>query len=292
MIVVTTPTGTIGRQLLDRLVGSDEPIRAIARDASRIPHRVRDRIEVVEGSSDDPDVVNQAFDGADAVFWLVPPNFTLEDAESYYLDFSRPACAAITHHGVQRVVGVTSLGRDYGEDAGLLSAAFAMDRLIESTGVHYRALRMPYFMENLLSQADAIREQGTLSMANSGDRQLATVATRDIAAMACDLLLDRSWTGQDGVAVVGPDDLTPHEMAAVVSEVLARPVRLRETSGSELRATLVGYGASEGFAEATVDMVAAQDDGIYDAEHRASRRSPSGFRQWCEDVLAPAVPAR
>ena len=28
---------------------------------------------------------------------------------------------------------------------------------------------------------------------------------------------------------------------------------------------------------------------IYDAEQRASQRSPTSFRQWCEDVLKPAV---
>ncbi|TIX73170.1 MAG: NmrA family transcriptional regulator, partial [Mesorhizobium sp.] len=37
MIVVTTPTGSIGHQVLETLLGSDEPIRVIARDPSRLP---------------------------------------------------------------------------------------------------------------------------------------------------------------------------------------------------------------------------------------------------------------
>ena len=37
MIVITTPTGAIGRQVLDNVLASGEPVRVIARDPSRIP---------------------------------------------------------------------------------------------------------------------------------------------------------------------------------------------------------------------------------------------------------------
>lgn len=71
MIVVTTPTGQIGRRVVDKLLESDEPVRVIARDPSCFDPEVRGRVEVVEGSHGDPRVVNEAF--ADAVFWVVPP---------------------------------------------------------------------------------------------------------------------------------------------------------------------------------------------------------------------------
>jgi hypothetical protein len=74
-----------------------------------------------------------------------------------------------------------------------------MDELIESTGVSYRALAMPFFMENLLSQAGAIKSQGMFFLPSSGDRTLATVATRDIAAVAARLLLDDSWSSRAGL---------------------------------------------------------------------------------------------
>jgi uncharacterized protein YbjT (DUF2867 family) len=53
-------------------------------------------------------------------------------------------------------------------------------------------------MENLLRQAQAIKEQGTFSMANTAGRPLPAVATRDVAAAAAALLLDTSWSGQAG----------------------------------------------------------------------------------------------
>src|SRR4051812_41976964 len=105
MIVITTPTGQIGRQVLDNVLDSDEPIRVIVRDPSRLSSRARERVEVVQGSTTDVDVVTKAFAGADCVFWLVPPNPRAESIPGHILDFVRPVCEAISRQGVERVIG-------------------------------------------------------------------------------------------------------------------------------------------------------------------------------------------
>lgn len=290
MIVITTPTGQIGHQVLDQLLDCGDPIRVIARDPSRLSPRVRERVEVVQGAHDDSEVVNRAFAGADCVFWLVPPTLHAASIEGYYLDFTRPACEAIKNQGVKRVIGVSTLGHGWTENAGHLSAALAMDALIERTGVHYRALSLPFLMDNLLRQVEAIKNQGTFSLANAGDRKLSTVATPDIAEAAAKLLLDDSWRGQESVPVVGPDDLSPNDMAQVMSEVLQRPVRFQHIPRDMYKARLMQRGVSEAIAQGLVDMVAAQDQGIYTIEPHTVQ-APTSFRQWCEQMLTPDVQA-
>src|SRR5690349_16856039 len=105
MIVITTPTGQLGHQVLNNLLTSSEPIRVIVRDPSRLPLHTRERVEVVQGSHDDYDVVNRAFAGADSVFWVVPPDHHAVSVEAAYVDFSRPACEAFKNQRVKRVVG-------------------------------------------------------------------------------------------------------------------------------------------------------------------------------------------
>jgi uncharacterized protein YbjT (DUF2867 family) len=290
MIVITTPTGGTGRQVLENVLDGGEEIRVIAREPGRLPPHVRERVEVVRGSHGDPGVVTEAFAGADSVYWVVPPNPRAEDVEGYVLDFTRPACEAISTQGVKRVVGVSTLGRGVAKNAGQISAALAMDELIGSTGVSYRALEMPGFMENLLQQVEPIRSQGVFSMAVSGGRRLPTVATRDIAAVAAGLLLDDSWSGQGGVPVVGPDELSPDDMARIMSEVLARPIRFQQVGGEVYKSTLMRHGVSEASAQGLIDMAAQIEQGIYDAEPGTARPvGPTGFRQWCQEVLKPAV---
>jgi len=71
--------------------------------------------------------------------------------------------------------------------------------------------------------------------------------------------------------------------------VLNRPVRFQQVSGDAHKATLMQYGMSDAFAQAIIDMVAAQNDGIYDAEQCTAPATPTSFRQWCEEVLKPAI---
>lgn len=284
MIVITTPTGQVGSQLLTLLDDADDDVRVVARDPCKLD---AERFEVVAGGHDDPKVIDRALDGADALFWLVPPNPQADDVHEHYRSFTRPACEAIERHGVERVVAVSSLGRDHPYDAGLLTAAFEMEALLEQTGAHIRTLRMPYYMENLLAQTAAL-EQGTLTFANDPDRPLATCATRDIAAAAAGLLRDRTWTGRDAVSVVGPDDLTPRGIAEVIADVLGRVVELAHVPIEAFAASLAEHGFSDGAAQAFAAMIRAQDAGIYDAEVTAAQRSPTSLRTWAEVALKPA----
>jgi uncharacterized protein YbjT (DUF2867 family) len=290
MIVITTPTGQIGRRVLGDVLDGGQPVRVIARDPSRLPAQARERVEVVQGSHGDLEVVDRAFAGVDAVFWLVPPDPRADSVEEAYVGFSRPACDALKRHEVRRVVGVSALGRGVAGNAGLVSASLAMDDLIASTGVSYRALTMPSFMDNLLRQIAPIKHQGVFFSPISGDRKLPTCATRDVAAVAAELLLDDSWSGVGSVAVLGLEDLSFNDMAQIMSEVLGRPVRFQQVPAEAFKARLTGRGMSEAMAQGTVDMLVAKDGGLDNAEPRTPQATtPTSFRQWCEEVLKPAV---
>ena len=294
MIVITTPTGNIGQQVLQNVLdsGNGSPVRVIVRDPARLPPPFRDRVEVVQGSQSDPAVVNRAFAGAEAVFWLPPPNYQTQSLEAAYADFTRPACEAIRSHGVKRVVGVSALGRGtaFAGKAGLVTASLAMDDLIASTGVNYRALVLPSFMDNLLRQVESIRNQGLFFSPISGDRKSPACATRDIAAAATRWLLDPSWMGQGSVPVLGPEDLSFHDMAEIMTHVLGKPVRFQQVPFEAFAARLTASGMSPAMVQGMVDMMMAKNEGLDNGEPRTlESSSPTSFKQWCEEVLKPAV---
>src|SRR5882762_1164149 len=294
MIIITTPTGAIGHQVLENVLRGEEPIRVIARDPARLPSHVRERIDVVEGSHSDPTVVNKAFAGADTVFWLVPPDPRAKTVDAAYLDFTRPACAAFKTQGIKRVVGISALGRGTpaAAHAGLVTASLKMDDLIASTGVHYRAVINPSFMDNLLRQVELIKNQGIFSLPIAGDLKQPSACTRDIAAAAATLLLDQSWSGVGSVPVLGPEDLSYNDMATIMSEVLDKPVRFQEVPGEVFKATLLRRGMSEAMAQANLDMWVAYNHGLDTAESRTPQSTtPTSFRQWCKEVLKPRVMA-
>src|SRR5260221_7818889 len=201
MMVITGPSGLIGHQVLETLLDSGEALRVISRDRCGIPASARERVQVIEGSHGDPAVVDAAFAGADAVFWLTPPDPRAPSIDAAYVDFTRPAADAFKRHGVGRVVGVSALGRGtvWAGHAGYVTASLAMDDLIASTGVAYRALTNPSFIDNILRQAEPIKTKGMFSLPIPGDLKQPSCATSDIASAAAHLLLDNCCRGASRV---------------------------------------------------------------------------------------------
>jgi len=292
MIVITTPTGQIGRQVLGNLLESGEQLRVIARDPSQIPAGVREDLDIVEGSHGDAAVVDKAFAGADAVLWLTPADRRAPSVEAAFAGFTRPAAEAFKRHGVGRVVGVSMLGRGtpWAGRAGFVTGSLAMDDLIAASAVAYRALTNPYFMEDTVRQAESIKNQGVFFWPIAGDRKLPAVATRDIAAAAARLLLDDSLSGVGEVPLLGPEDLSFNDMAEIISEVLGKDVRFQQIPFEAYKDRFVGFGMSDAMAQGYADMAWAKNEGLDNGVQRTPENStPTSFRQWCEEVLKPAV---
>jgi uncharacterized protein YbjT (DUF2867 family) len=167
-----------------------------------------------------------------------------------------------------------------------------MDDLLASTGAALRTLTIPSFMENVARQVEPIKNQGVFYDAVSPDLRLPTVATRDIASVAAKFLLDDTWTGQETIPVLGPEDLSMDDMAAIASDVVGFPVRYQRVAYEAFKDQLMGHGMSEPMAQAMVDMMVAKDHGLDLSVSRspeAAIETPTTFRQWCEDTLKPAV---
>lgn len=192
---------------------------------------------------------------------------------------------------MKRVVGVSALGRGLGMNAGYVTASFAMDDLIAASGVAYRALAMPSFMENMLRQVELLRTKGMFVSTIRPDLKLPIVATRDIAAVAVKYLTE-PFTGFADVPVLGPEDLSHADQAAIMSEVLGKPIRYQQVPLAAMKQQMLDRGASEAMAQGRADMMDAKDRGLDNAAVRTPATStPTTFRQWCREVLLPAVNA-
>jgi uncharacterized protein YbjT (DUF2867 family) len=292
MIVITAPTSSIGKKVLSRLLDSYSDVRVIARDASRIEAADRKRVSVVEGSHGDHDVVARATEGADAVFWLIPNNPKASSLDEAYSGFTRPGLAAMRSQGVRRIVSISGLGRGTAQagNAGAVTAMLANDDLIAESGIAHRAVTCPSFFDNLLRQVQSIREKGTFFSPVDLARKLPGCATRDIAATSVRLLLEDAWTGSCHQAVLGPEDLSCEDMASVMTAILGNPVKCVRTDYDAYKQQSIGRGWSEVMAQELTDMFRAKSEGLDNGEARTDQNTTqTSFRQWCEEVLKPAV---
>jgi uncharacterized protein YbjT (DUF2867 family) len=288
MILLNTPVGDIGRRVLSRLLAAGTAVRVIARDPSVLtPDPL---IDVVEGSMADPATIARALTGVTRVFWLPPGDPSLPSAEAAYSGVSQAFCDALPGSEVRHVVGISALGRGWPKPAGLVTATLAVDDMIARTGVHHRALACASLMDNMARQVQPIRTMGRFFQPTPGDLKLPHVAKADVAWIAANLLLDPHWTGAEVLPLLGPEDLSFNEMASIMSEVLGRHVVAVEMSMIQFRQMMRDSGASEGMAQAYVDMLTAKNEGMDRLVTPASRHdTPTPFRKWCEDELRPLI---
>jgi uncharacterized protein YbjT (DUF2867 family) len=289
MIVITAPTGQIGSKLVTSLLRQSEPVRLVVRDPGKLSAEVRERAEIVVGSHRERDVLDRALDGADALFWLMPAAATASSPYEAYVTASIPGADAVVRHAVPRVVIVSALGRGSQIYAGHISASHAMEDLFRSTGAHVRALALPTFMDNILRQVATIRN-GVVSGTLPAGYTMPWIATKDIAALAAEYLLDRTWTGQDAVEVLGGEDLSYQDVAATLTDVLGTPVRYERGDRAAVGQFLVGRGFSEAMARSMMDMDLAGERGINNASPRTdANTTPTTFREFAVEAVKPAV---
>ena len=82
----------------------------------------------------------------------------------------------------------------------------------------------------------------------------------------------------------GPKSYPGNDRTHVMCIVLEQPVRYQRVAGSTFKTM------PHGWAQSLVDRMAIVNQGLYNAEPRTSQpTTPTGFRQWCEDVLKPAA---
>jgi uncharacterized protein YbjT (DUF2867 family) len=174
---------------------------------------------------EDATSLTAAFQGAEGVFVLVPPNFdplpgfpearTIGAALQSALDAARPA----------RVVYLSTIGAQANEP-NLLTQHTIIEEAIGALPMPITFLRPAWFMENCGWDVAPARERGVIpSFLQPLDKPVPMVATADIGEVAAGLLQEK-WDGHRVVELEGPTRLTPNQIAATFTKLLGKPVQM------------------------------------------------------------------
>jgi len=290
-ILITNPTGRIGRRILPELLAPEFSVRVLARDPSRLPRDVLPHVDVIRGPIDDARALRRALHGVEALFWCAPSeSLQVTDVEQHYERFACAGWQAIRDAGTPRVVAVSACGKGLARQAGPISGLHAMEEILNESGAAIRHLRCALFMENFLSQAPSILGQGRFCYPMPGRIRMPMTAVIDVVDVALRWLVRGDWGGIAGIAVHGPADLSFDQAADIMSRVLERPVEYNEVTPEDHVRTLLAAGADAGYARAQVEMFAELSQGIARAEPRTvGSTTPTTLAAWVQGELLPAA---
>ena len=218
-ILVTGATGNVGRQVVEHLVKRGADVRALVRDPSKA--EFAQGVSVVQGDFLDIDSLRNAMSGVSTLFLLnavVPDEFT---QALIALNVARSA-------GIERIVYLSVIHADLYVNVPHFAGKFGVERMIEQMDFNATILRSAYFIQNDLMVKDVITGYGAYPMP-IGLKGLAMIDVRDIAEIAALELLRREQAAEplalDRINLVGPEKLTGSDIAAIWSDVLARPIQ-------------------------------------------------------------------
>jgi uncharacterized protein YbjT (DUF2867 family) len=241
-VLVTGPTGKVGRRLIPLLARRGVTVRA----ASRSPVAPRAGIEPVRFEWNDESTYKSARKGVDAMY-LVPGPIPQPEHAGYIRALLDGAAGA----GVKRAVLLSIYGLD---KASAEDPLRRIELAVEASGVPYTIVRPGAFMQNFSeglrwdeTYAEGIRERDEI-VGPGGDGVVSYVSSEDIAAVAAIALTEDGHAGK-GYAPLGPEPLTLTQIAGHISWAAGRPIRYVETDHTPVRDALLAAGAPPETAE-------------------------------------------
>ncbi len=264
MYVIMGATGHIGGKLTNILLKNSQKVRAIGRSAERLKSVVDRGGEAAVGDVGDPDFLTTAFRGGDGVFAMIPPAYTAPDFRGYYNEIGTHIVQAVHGSGVQHVVFLSSHGAHLPDKTGPIKGLRDVERkLDELEGVNIQILRPTFFMENLLSNVDLIKNMGIAGGGIKPDVQFAMIATQDIAQAASEHLIRGDFSGKSVRELLGERDVSMNEVARILGQKIGKPdLTYVHFSAEEEKKGLMDYGMSKDFSDQMVELNQAISDGL------------------------------
>jgi len=225
MFAITGITGKVGGEVARNLLAGSQPVRAVVRDLRKGEPWARLGCNLVRADINDAGALATAFQGAESVFVLVPPNFDPSP------DFHEArATAATLKSAIEAarpgsVVYLSTIGAQ-ATQSNLLTQHTIIERVLAELPMPITFLRPGWSMENCSWDIASAAKDGVIaSFLQPIDKPVPMVATADVARIAAELLQE-TWNGRRVVELEGPHRVTPQQIATTIARLLGRPVRM------------------------------------------------------------------
>ncbi|MBB4845639.1 uncharacterized protein YbjT (DUF2867 family) [Paucibacter oligotrophus] len=224
--VVFGVSGRTGAAAADALLRAGCPVRVVVRDPAKGRPWAERGAELAVADLTDFASVTKALRRARAAYLLSPPHYQREDLFERAGVVADVAARAALAADVPRLVALSSVGADRASGTGWIRMNRLFEQRLAETGLPTVFLRAAYFMENWLPMVGQAVRSGVLpTFLAPPQRALPMVAAVDVGSAAA-LLLQEDRAGSGVVALTGPKDYAPRDVAALVAAALQQPVEL------------------------------------------------------------------
>ena len=292
MIVITGASGRTGRVATQALLAKGEKVRVVGRDAKKLAPLVALGAESFVGNVEDVPSMTAAFEGAAAVYLVLPEDITQQDLRALQERVSDCYAAAISKAHVRFVVDLSSIGAQHAEGTGPIVGLHNQEqKLNQIAGLKVLHLRAAYFMDNLFMSIAPLRSMGALPGALQADAPMPWIATKDIGEYAASRLAARDFSGSSIQELHGQRDISMNEAASIVGKAIGKPdLAYRQVPSMMLEAALLNMGLQKKTTQLLIEMWDGANAGLIMPQEVRSPKNTTltTLESFVTDVFAPA----
>jgi uncharacterized protein YbjT (DUF2867 family) len=278
-VLVIGSTGTVGSELVRRLLQQGQPVRGATRKPAEAARRFP-AAEFVRFDLERPETHAVALTGVQRVFLMARPGDEHSDR------LAIPLIDAMKRHGVRHVVDLSAFGAETRDDFSLRK----VEKHLEASGMAFTHLRPNWFMQVFASGSllAGIRSHAALAIPAAGAR-ISYIDVRDIAAVAAVVLTTDDHAGK-AYTLTGPESLDHHEIASEISQAAGKSIRYMPLEEEDARRAILSAGLSPERAERLLGFYRLVRAGacapvLPDVEHVLGR-PPIAFRRFAVDYAS------
>ena len=281
-ITVTGALGNISRVLTEKLIADGHEVKVISSHAGRAMEIEKMNAIPLIGSVEDADFVRRSFEGSDAVYLMIPPDFKTPDYKTFTISVGRNYAEAIRETGVEHVVNLSSTGSALAGKPPLTAYQNLEAWLDELSGINVLHLRPGGFYTNFYGAMGMIRHMGIIGNNFPDDVNLPMSHPADIAEAAAKAFRT-PFTGRNILYIVS-DILNGKEIAEILGKAAGKPeLQWVQFSDEQLLEGLLQNGFSREAAQHyIVDMGIAVREGILEKHYQQNQYEVFGKRRFTE----------
>ncbi|HEV2287686.1 MAG TPA: NmrA family NAD(P)-binding protein [Candidatus Acidoferrales bacterium] len=296
MIVITGATGNTGSPAAEALLTAGEKIRAIGRDAAKLERFKAKGAEAFVANVENAEEMARAFDGADAVYLVIPQALQREDFRAYQGRISDAYASAARRSGVKYAVVLSSIGGQHAAGTGPVVGLHEMEEKLNGiAGLNLLHLHPASFMENFLMSIEGIRMMNALPGAAPAEAPQPIVATKDIGLYAAKRLASRNFSGHSTQELLGPRDITMKDAASIIGRAIGRPhLAYVQLPLIVLESALTGLGLPKSSAALLIELWNGGNKGLLAPQEPRSQENTTAttLEQFAEETFAPQYQRR
>jgi uncharacterized protein YbjT (DUF2867 family) len=219
-VLVAGATGQLGRVIVQKLVASGTPVRALARNAGRLaqlpPEAERAAVDLLDVPG-----LTEACRDVDQIVATANNNMGTGATSPTRIDLAayQNLCAAVRNTGVRRLIYVSALGVSRDAPVDIFRLKWYIEDAIRRSGIPHVMLRPTAFMDIWIDEllAKGIREKRVATLFGDGRRVSNYIAVADVAEFAVKVLARPEIVDQP-VDAGGPSNVTQEHLASLIEQ--------------------------------------------------------------------------